>query len=246
MISKFFIERPVLANVIAILMIVIGAVALFQLPVAQYPDVVPPTVSVTTRYPGASARTVIETVALPIEQQVNGVEGMIYMQSYAASDGSYNLTVTFKIGTDLNFAQVLGPEPGGKRGSATAVRGAGARRRGAEEIHLDAADRDADVERSEARQPVPVELRHHQPEGRVVARSRRRQRDRVRLRQLRHAHLARSEQDEGEGTERQRRGRRVAVAEQPGDGRPDRRAAGAGYGALPVYPQRLRPPDRGI
>ncbi|RDV04786.1 efflux RND transporter permease subunit [Undibacter mobilis] len=107
MISKFFIERPVLANVIAILMIVIGGVALFQLPVAQYPDVVPPTVSVTTRYPGASARTVIETVALPIEQQVNGVEGMIYMQSYAASDGSYNLTVTFKIGTDLNFAQVL-------------------------------------------------------------------------------------------------------------------------------------------
>src|SRR5260370_11363185 len=107
MISKFFIERPVLANVVAILMVVIGAVALYSLPVAQYPDVVPPTVQVTTRYPGASARTVIDTVALPIEQQVNGVEGMIYMQSYAASDGSYTLTVTFKIGTDLNFAQVL-------------------------------------------------------------------------------------------------------------------------------------------
>jgi hydrophobic/amphiphilic exporter-1 (mainly G- bacteria), HAE1 family len=107
MISKFFIERPVLANVIAILIVVIGAVAVFALPVAQYPDVVPPTVQVTTRYPGASARTVIDTVALPIEQQVNGVEGMIYMQSYAASDGSYSLTVTFKIGTDLNFAQIL-------------------------------------------------------------------------------------------------------------------------------------------
>ena len=107
MISKFFIERPVLANVLAILMVVIGAVALYSLPVAQYPDVVPPTVQVTTRYPGASARTVIDTVALPIEQQVNGVEGMIYMQSYAASDGSYTLTVTFNIGTDLNFAQVL-------------------------------------------------------------------------------------------------------------------------------------------
>src|SRR3569833_71493 len=107
MISKFFIERPVLANVIAILLVVIGAVAVFGLPVAQYPDVVPPTVQVTTRYPGASARTIIDTVALPIEQQVNGVEGMIYMQSYAASEGSYSLTVTFKIGTDLNFAQVL-------------------------------------------------------------------------------------------------------------------------------------------
>jgi hydrophobic/amphiphilic exporter-1 (mainly G- bacteria), HAE1 family len=107
MISKYFIERPVLANVIAIIMVLVGAVALLALPVAQYPNVVPPTVQVTTSYPGASARTVIDTVALPIEQQVNGVEGMIYMQSYAAADGTYTLTVTFKIGTDLNFAQVL-------------------------------------------------------------------------------------------------------------------------------------------
>src|SRR5467141_2134324 len=107
MISKFFIERPVLANVLAILMVVIGAVSLMRLSVAQYPNVVPPTISVTARYPGAGARAVVDTVALPIEQQVNGVDGMIYMQSYSASDGSYTLIVTFKIGMDINFAQVL-------------------------------------------------------------------------------------------------------------------------------------------
>jgi hydrophobic/amphiphilic exporter-1 (mainly G- bacteria), HAE1 family len=107
MISKFFIERPVLANVLAIVFVLVGAVALFALPVAQYPNVVPPTISVTTSYPGASADTVMNTIALPIEQQVNGVEHMIYMQSTSASDGTYALTVTFDIGTDLNFAQVL-------------------------------------------------------------------------------------------------------------------------------------------
>src|SRR5687768_4679246 len=104
--ARFFIARPVLANVIAILIVVIGAVSLYVLPVAQYPDITPPTVQVSTRYPGASARTVVDTVALPIEQQVNGVEGMIYMQSTSSADGTYVLTVTFRIGTDLNAAQI--------------------------------------------------------------------------------------------------------------------------------------------
>ncbi len=107
MLAKFFIERPVLANVIAFVTILLGAVALGVLPVSQYPPITPPTVQVTTTYPGASAKTLVETVALPIEQQVNGVEKMLYMQSNCTSDGRYTLTVTFQVGTDLDFAQVL-------------------------------------------------------------------------------------------------------------------------------------------
>ncbi|MDQ2082761.1 efflux RND transporter permease subunit [Xanthobacteraceae bacterium Astr-EGSB] len=107
MFSRFFIERPVLSNTLALVTILVGVIALMRLPVSQYPDVVPPTVSVTATYPGASARTVMDTVALPIEQQVNGVEGMIYMQSTSASDGSYSLVITFDIGTDTDKAQVL-------------------------------------------------------------------------------------------------------------------------------------------
>lgn len=107
MISQFFIERPVLANVIALFLVFLGLIAIGILPVTQYPQIVPPTIQVTTTYPGADAKTLIKTVALPIEQQVNGVEKMLYMQSTSANNGTYTLIVTFAIGTDLNFAQVL-------------------------------------------------------------------------------------------------------------------------------------------
>lgn len=107
MISKFFIERPILANVIALLLVFLGLIAIGVLPVNQYPAIVPPTIQVTTTYPGADAKTLINTVALPIEQQVNGVEKMLYMQSTSTNNGNYSLIVTFAIGTDLNFAQIL-------------------------------------------------------------------------------------------------------------------------------------------
>lgn len=106
MIAKFFIERPVLANVIATLMLVLGGVALINLPVAQYPQLTPPTIQVTTTYPGASAKTIQQQVARAIEQQVNGVEGMLYMQSFASNGGDYSLTVSFAVGTDPDQAQI--------------------------------------------------------------------------------------------------------------------------------------------
>ncbi|MDD2902253.1 MAG: efflux RND transporter permease subunit, partial [Syntrophales bacterium] len=107
MISTFFINRPIFANVIAIVIIILGAVCLFNLPVSQYPNIVPPTIQVTTSYPGASAEVVATTVGIPLEQAVNGVKNSIYMSSTSGSDGTYILTITFAVGTDLDTSLAL-------------------------------------------------------------------------------------------------------------------------------------------
>jgi multidrug efflux pump subunit AcrB len=107
MIARFFIDRPVLAWVISVVIVLFGAAAVGFLPVAEYPEIQPPTVRVTATYPGASAQVVADTVAAPIEQQVVGVEGMMYMSSQSNNDGSYTLDVTFEMGIDVNVAQVL-------------------------------------------------------------------------------------------------------------------------------------------
>ncbi|MBY0526317.1 MAG: multidrug efflux RND transporter permease subunit [Gemmataceae bacterium] len=107
MFSRFFIQRPIFASVPSILITLAGGLALWALPVAQYPDITPPTVQVSTRYPGANAQLVLDTVAAPIEQQISGVENMLYMSSQCTNDGTYTLTLTFKLGTDPNTAQVL-------------------------------------------------------------------------------------------------------------------------------------------
>ena len=104
---RFFIDRPIFSTVISVVFVLAGGVAVFTLPVAQYPEVTPPTVLVTVLYPGANSRTVQDTVAAPIEEQVSGVEGMAYMASRSTNDGAYELTVTFKLGMDSDMAQVL-------------------------------------------------------------------------------------------------------------------------------------------
>jgi hydrophobe/amphiphile efflux-1 (HAE1) family protein len=105
--AHFFVDRPIFASVLSIVLLIVGGVAYFQLPVAQYPEIAPPTIVIRTAYPGADAETIASTVATPLEQEVNGVEDMLYMSSYSTADGSMALTVTFKLGTDLDKAQVL-------------------------------------------------------------------------------------------------------------------------------------------
>src|SRR6202790_4849075 len=105
-ISSVFIERPIFASVLAILIAVAGLLAIPSLPISEYPEIVPPTVVVSGQYPGASPKTIAETVITPLEQQINGVENAIYTNSVATPDGNFSITVTFKLGTDLDIAQV--------------------------------------------------------------------------------------------------------------------------------------------
>ena len=105
--GRLSINQPILAMVLSIVLLIVGAIAYPTLPVSEYPQVVPPTVTVTTQYPGASAQTVSDTVAAPIEQEINGVEDMLYLYSQATSNGQLTITATFKLGTDLDKAQVL-------------------------------------------------------------------------------------------------------------------------------------------
>ena len=105
--THFFVDHPIFATVVSILITLLGAIAYLSLPVAQYPEIAPPTIQVSATYPGASAETVADTVATPLEQEINGVEGMLYMKSESTGDGRLALTVTFALGTDLDFAQVL-------------------------------------------------------------------------------------------------------------------------------------------
>ena len=133
-ISHFFIDRPIFAAVISIIFVILGAVSFSRLPIAQYPEIAPPLISVTGQYPGASAEVVASTVVTPIEQQINGVENMIYMASNSTADGRFSIAVSFDLGTNLDIAQVQVQNRVAIAHAAAAVGRAQHRRRRAEKL----------------------------------------------------------------------------------------------------------------
>ena len=232
MISHFFIDRPIFATVLSVVIVIVGVVALTQLPVAQYPDVAPPTVQVTATYPGANAKTTADNVATPIEQEVNGVERMLYMSSKCTNDGQMNLDVTFELGTNLDTAQVLVqnrvavaeaklPEEVKRIGVTTKKKSPSILLC----VNLVSAKRpDGSFY---LRSAVFEQLRHAQRQGRPGADQGRRRRGVSRPARLQHARLARPGQARGPRPHGQRRDQRRPRTEPPSRGRPTRPAAGA-------------------
>ena len=204
MFSRFFINRPIFASVLSIVIVLGGSIALFTLPVAQYPDIAPPTVEVSASYPGANAQVVADTVAAPIEQQVNGVEGMMYMSSQCTNDGNYTLTVTFKPGSDLNISQVLVQN---RESLAEPILPDLVKRRGISVkkkspnvlmiVNLFSPDDSRD-------QPRPEQLRHHPDPRRAVAPAGRRRHHLPRPARLQHAAVARPAEAGGLRPQRRR------------------------------------------
>ena len=206
MLARFFIDRPVLAWVISIVIVLLGGIAAGLLPIAQYPEITPPTVRVTANYPGANAQVVADTVAAPIEQQVNGVEDMLYMSSQSSNDGSYTLDVTFELGTDVNMAQVLVqnrvaiaeptlPDVVQAIGVTDQEAVPGHPAGGQPVFRRQPGDRPALL-----RPALPEQLRHHPAQGRAGPAGGRRRRVHLRPAGLQHARLARPGQAGSRGT----------------------------------------------
>ena len=241
MFSKFFIDRPIFASVLSIVVTLAGGIAVWTLPIAQYPEITPPTVEVSAYYPGANAQVVADTVAAPIEQQVNGVENMMYMSSQCTNDGMYTLTVTFKPGVDLNMAQVLVQN---RESLAEPILPDLVKRRGVTVkkkspsilmiVNLFSPER-------HARQPLPEQLRDDPAPRRAVAPAGRRRHHLPRPARLQHAGLARPREDVVPQPHRQRRHPGDRAAERPGRRRADRPAARSQRPGVPVHDEHHGP-----
>ena len=191
-ISHFFIDRPIFASVVSIVFVILGGVSFSRLPVAQYPEIAPPIINVSGQYPGASAEVVASTVVAPIEEQINGVEGMLYMSSNSTADGRFSIAVTFDIGTNLDIAQVQVQNrvaiaqprlPADVRQIGVTVTKASPDLMMVVHLYL---------ARQVARRAVHLQLRHARDQGRAHARRRRRLDHGVRQPRLCDARLARS------------------------------------------------------
>ncbi len=251
MLARFFIDRPVLAWVISIVIILLGAIAAGLLPIAQYPEITPPTVRVTASYPGANAQVVADTVAAPIEQQVVGVEKMLYMSSQSNNDGSYTLDVTFELGTDVNMAQVLVQnrvaiaQP--TLPDVVQAIGVTVKKRSPDILLVDqSVFRGQPGDRPAVLRPaLPEQLRHDPSQGRRGPGGGRRRRVHPRPARLQHARLAGPGQAAVAEPDGRRRDPGLARAERAGGGRADRPAAGPPGPGLPVHHEHPRPAGRG-
>ena len=248
MFARFFVDRPIFATVLSLVIVIVGLVALTRLPIAQYPEVAPPTIQVSATYPGADAETVATTVATPIEQEVNGVERMLYMASRCTNDGQMFLDVTFELGTDLDTAQVLVqnrvsvaeaklPEDVKRIGVTT-------KKKSPSILLCVNLVSDKKPDGSFLLRPaLPEQLRLAQREGRPGARQGRGRRDVPRPARLQHARLARSAEARVAGHDGRRRDQGHPRAERPGRRRPARAAAGRRGRGRAVSTGRSRPRD---
>ena len=223
--ANFFIRRPIVAMVISIVTVLLGVVAMSGLPIAQYPEIVPPMVQVTTTFVGASATDVEASVATPIEQKVNGVENSIYMKSTNANDGTLTLKVSFEVGSNLDMANVLTQNKRVRGDAPAAAVGQELRRRGQEGAGVPAAGHLAQVAERDLRQQLPVELRDDQHQRQHRAHPGRRADQPVRRQRLRDAHLAAARSHRAPGHHGARHRQRHQPAEPAEPVRPDRRPA---------------------
>ena len=188
----FFIDRPIFAIVMSVLIVVFGIVAYPTLPVAQYPEMAPPQVVVTASFPGATAETVAETVATPLEESINGVENMLYMSSSSTGDGTVTITITFVQGADVNQAQVLVQNRVVDRAAAPATGSATDRRHDKQKLARSSFGRNAGFARWVPAPTLSVQLCHATNFRQAQPPSRRRQCAAVRRSRFQHAHLDRS------------------------------------------------------
>ncbi len=244
MFSRFFIDRPILASVPSIIITLAGLVAVYTLPVSQYPEITPPTVRVSCTYPGASAQVVADTVAAPIEQQVNGVEDMLYMLSQSSNDGTYPLTRDVQGGHEPEHGPGAGAEPRQPGHAHAPGRGQADRRDHDQAVARPDDDHQPGFTPRAVRRALSEQLRLDPGAGRVDAARRSGRRLDLRPARLQHARLARSRPPLLPQPHRRRRGQGAAGAERAGGRGTDRPATGRQERRLPVHHDHAGPADR--